>query len=106
MRRFIQIVVFLWVAVSVCGCSGKKDGTDEAAVRVVIGGSISGGDGRMLYLHHLAVDTTGVGGADYIGLSNNAVVDGKFILSCQRQRRADLLPRRLLRPEQHRHPRP
>lgn len=83
MRRFIQVVVFLWVAVSVCGCSGKKDGADEAAVRVVIGGSISGGDGRMLYLHHLAVDTTGVGGADYIGLSNNAVADGKFILSCQ-----------------------
>ena len=65
------------------GCSSDKKKAEDTSKKVVVKGVVKNADGRMLYLHLMLVDTTGVGGVEYDGLSNNIVLNGEFSLSYQ-----------------------
>lgn len=82
MKNSIQFIVLLMVAVFFCGCSQEKNQDTTANREVSFSGTVHNCEGKTLFLHQLSVDTTGVGGSEYVGMSNNAVADGKFVLSC------------------------
>lgn len=64
------------------GCSREKNSDVASNEVVTFHGTVHNSEGKTLFLHKLSVDTTGVGGSEYVGLSNNSVTDSKFILSC------------------------
>ncbi|MCQ2279830.1 MAG: hypothetical protein MJZ49_03380 [Bacteroidales bacterium] len=81
MKRNIQIIALLMVAIFSWSCSHEKN-SDATSNATTFQGTVHNSEGKTLFLHKLSVDTTGVGGSEYVGLSNNSVADSKFTLSC------------------------
>lgn len=73
----MALAIFSW------GCSSDKKEGENAQNSVVMKGTVKNSEGKSLYLHLMLVDTTGVGGVEYDGLSNSTVTDGAFTLQYQ-----------------------
>ena len=83
MNKRIQLLVLLTLAIFSWGCSSDKKKGENAQNSVVMKGTVKNSEGKSLYLHLMLVDTTGVGGVEYDGLSNSTVTDGAFSLQYQ-----------------------
>ena len=83
MNKRIQLLVILLLAIFSWGCSSDKKEGENAQNSVVMKGTVKNSEGKSLYLHLMLVDTTGVGGVEYDGLSNSTVTDGAFSLQYQ-----------------------
>lgn len=83
MKNRIQLIVILLLAIFSWGCSSDKKEGENAQNSIVMKGTVQNGEGRTLYMHLLSVDTTGIGGMEYVGLSNSAIENGAFALTCQ-----------------------
>ena len=83
MRKRVQLLVLLALTIFSWGCSSEKKEDNPTQNSVAMKGTMRNGEGRTLYLHLLSVDTTGVGGMEYEGLSNSVIENGAFELTCQ-----------------------
>lgn len=83
MRKRVQLLVLLALTIFSWGCSSEKKEDNPTQNSVAMKGTVRNGEGRTLYLHLLSVDTTGVGGMEYVGLSNSVIENGAFELTCQ-----------------------
>ena len=80
MLKRIQLIGFLLLAVCLWRCSSAVKEENSDADKVVVKGKVWNRDGRTLYMHLLSVDTTGNGGAEYVGVSNGVIEEGNFTL--------------------------
>lgn len=83
MKKRVQLLVLLLLTIFSWGCSSDKKEDKDAQNSVTMKGTVQNGEGKTLYLHVMSVDTTGIGGVEYNGVSNSMVTDGTFTLQYQ-----------------------